>query len=315
MSIIWPESHLPVTVKELEYIRSRVDFGFVQMLKKLKLPSDLRPLLNDLYLPLSAWLAGQCRTDHPQLVGINGSQGSGKSTLCHLLKYLLEAGFGLKSCVLSIDDLYLTHAERQKLAEDIHPLLATRGVPGTHDVCLGRQVFDRLANAAENSMTPIPRFNKASDDRSPETDWDRFCGRPDLILFEGWCVGARPQPPQALEQPVNQLEEQEDPSGLWRSYVNQQLAGSYQDIFGPIDLLLMLKVPGWQQVYQWRSKQEQQLIASNPIGTRTMDDQELLRFIMHYERLTRHQLLEMPGRADLVMQLDTTQRIDSLKLR
>lgn len=315
MNAIWPKEHLPLSAAELENIRERLQSDFSRLLKRHKLPEELNSLLGDLYLPLSAWLVGQCRQDKPLLIGINGSQGSGKSTLCHLLKFLLDAGFDLKSCVISIDDLYLTHAERQQLGRDIHPLLATRGVPGTHDIPLGQQVFDRLIAASENSTTPIPRFDKASDDRLPQQDWDLFQGRPDLILFEGWCVGAAPQAQAELEIPVNLLEEQEDATGHWRKYVNQQLGGPYRQLFDRLDLLLMLKVPDWQQVYQWRRKQEQQLIACNPSGTRTMDDDALRRFIMHYERLTRHQLEEMPERSNLLLRLNAAQQIDRIELK
>jgi len=315
MNTIWPKEHLTLSATELEKIREQLQPDFSRLLKSQKLPEELTFLLDDLYLPLSAWLVGQCKKDKPLLVGINGSQGSGKSTLCHLLKFLFEVGFDLKSCVLSIDDLYLTHAERQQLGRDIHPLLVTRGVPGTHDIPLALEVFDRLIHATEDLTTPIPRFDKASDDRLPRQGWDLFRGRPDLILFEGWCVGAAPQAQPELELPVNLLEEQEDATGRWREYVNQQLSGPYQKLFDRLDLLMMLKVPDWQQVYQWRRKQEKQLIACNPTGTRIMDDDALHRFIMHYERLTRHQLDEMPGRADLLLLLNAAQQIDSIELK
>jgi len=314
MPSLWPEEHLHLSTTERKTLRERLEPGFSRLLQDQNLPAELTPLLDTLYLPLSAWLAAHCSKERPLLVGINGSQGSGKSTLCRLLQFLLRDGLGQKSCVISIDDLYLTHAERQQLARRGHPLLATRGVPGTHDVSLGLEIFDRLAAATQDTVTKLPRFDKASDDRFSEDKWERFRGRPAIILFEGWCVGATPQPVTELTEPVNRLEDLEDPAGLWRSYVNQQLAGPYRELFARLDLLLMLQVPDWQQVYRWRRKQEQQLLAGNPGGTGIMDDQALQRFIMHYERLTRHQLTEMPTRADLLLQLDTEQRITRIHL-
>jgi D-glycerate 3-kinase len=314
VSVIWPEAHRPLPAAELDALQKRIAPDFARLLQELQLPEHLQPLLQELYLPLSAWLAGQCPAERPLAVGLNGAQGSGKSTLCRLLAYVLDAGFGLKSCVLSIDDLYLTRAERRQLANDIHPLLATRGVPGTHDVALGQQLFDRLRAATATSATALPRFDKARDDRLAEPEWPGFRGRPDLILFEGWCVGATPQPPRDLRQPVNVLEEQEDAAGRWRQYVNRQLSGAYRELFARLDLLLMLQIPDWSLVYRWRRRQERQLIAGNPDAPRTMDDRALRRFIMHYERLTRHQLQELPKRADLLLQLNPAQQIDRIRL-
>lgn len=315
MNATWPEDKLPLPGQGLAPIRQRLDKEFPTLLQRLQLPESLIPLLAQLYLPLAGWLATQVRKDRPLLVGINGAQGSGKSTLCQILKFLLQSGFTLESCVLSIDDLYLTHAERQQLAQQVHPLLATRGVPGTHDVALGLDLFDRLMAATASASTPVPRFDKACDDRSPLGEWDQVQGRPDLILFEGWCVGARPQPEQDLPEPANDLERQEDADGSWRSYVNRQLAGPYRVLFERLDLLLMLQIPDWQQVFLWRRKQEQQLIARNPDAARTMDDADLFRFVMHYERLTRHQLAEMPQRADLVLKLNRDQEIEQVRLK
>lgn len=315
MKTLWPEDHLPLPTTELATLRQQLEPDFANLLREQELPQELNPLLGSLFLPLTAWLASQCRKDRPLLVGINGSQGSGKSTICHLLQFLLQSGFNLSSCVISIDDLYLTHAERQQLSKDVHPLLATRGVPGTHDVTLGMEVFNRLLTANDASTTPIPRFDKACDDRFPEEKWDSFKGRPNLILFEGWCIGAAPQANEALTEPVNSLETYEDTEGLWRGYVNRQLSGPYRELFGRLDLLLMLKIPEWEMVYHWRRKQEQQLIESNPNGSKVMDDDALQRFIMHYERLTRHQLIEMPQWADLVLQLNKEQRIEKVSVK
>jgi len=278
------------------------------------LPTALTEELPRLYLPLAAWLDKKRTAGHPLLVALNGSQGSGKSTLCNLLKWILEAAFDCHACIISIDDLYLGKAARQRLSESVHPLLATRGVPGTHDIPLGLELLKRLKSQTEHAKVEIPRFSKADDDRLPETDWDFVTTPVDMILFEGWCVGATPQAEAELQKPINQMEEKEDSHGRWRRYVNDQLAGPYRELFSLIDLQLMLKIPDWQMVYLWRRKQEQQLAAKQS-GEGVMGEIALQRFIMHYERLTKHQLETLPETADLVMSLNEKQRVSSIQLR
>lgn len=308
MDLVWPELEFQLSAPQLATRAAALAPAFRELLAARDLPPDLNAELPRLYLPLAAWLAQQVRGDGPLLVGINGAQGSGKSTLCTLLAELLEHGLGLRCCVVSIDDLYLTRDERRSLAQQVHPLLATRGVPGTHDVDLGLQLFSQLRNAAADSCTPLPRFDKAADERAPQSSRDHFHGRPDLILFEGWCVGAVAQADAELARPLNSLEEDEDPDGVWRGFVNQRLKEEYPPLFAELDLLLMLKIPRWELVARWRGRQEQQLAALRH-GSGVMDEAGLRRFIMHYERLTRYQLAEMPRRADLVLRLDEAQRV------
>ena len=238
------------------------------------------------------------------VVGLCGAQASGKSTLTAVLRRMLEER-GLKMASLSLDDLYLTRAERQALAREIHPLLATRGVPGTHDVALGLAVLDGLAGPDE---TLLPAFDKAADDRRPQGA--PVAGPVDVVLFEGWCVGAVPQ--ADVSAPVNALERDRDPDGRWRSFVNDALAGPYQDLFARIDLLVLLKAPSFEVVLAWRQEQEAKLRArlTREGGDlkRAMTDAQVADFIAHYERLTRHILAEMPGRADMVVALDQQRR-------
>ncbi|WP_176591812.1 kinase [Sphingobium sp. EM0848] len=235
-------------------------------------------------------------------VGLCGAQGSGKSTLAAGLRQRLERD-GMPVAILSIDDLYLTRAEREALGRSVHPLLRTRGVPGTHDVALGLRVIDALERG-ETAL--LPRFDKALDDRLPEDRWERAAAGTRLLLLEGWCVGARPQEDAALESPVNALEREEDAGGVWRAFVNRTLAGDYQALFGRLDRLAMLAAPGFEIVRRWRTQQERELRRDAGKG---MSDAEVMRFIQHYERLTRHVLDEMPGRADLVIALDEERRV------
>lgn len=243
----------------------------------------------------------------PFILGICGAQGSGKSTLSDALAENLRAG-GLRVAVLSLDDLYLTRAERQGLAREIHPLLSTRGVPGTHDVALGLSVLDGLARPGRMLL---PRFDKAVDDRAlPGTGID---GPVDLVLLEGWCVGAVPQDGRALADPLNDLERTQDPDGRWRHYVNDRLAGDYQRLFARLDALMLLAAPDFAVVRDWRIQQEESLRArlrdAGRSTDQTMSDGQVVAFIQFYERLTRHILTEMPDRADLVLRLDAARRV------
>ena len=308
MPLRWPKLEFQLTADELAARSAALAPGFRGFLADQGLPAELSYELTGFYLPLAAWLVQQALGSAPLIVGINGAQGSGKSTLCALLAELLEKNFACRCCVLSIDDLYLTRAERQKLARRVHPLLATRGVPGTHDVGLGLRLLEQLRTAAADSCTLIPRFDKAADERVPERLWDVFHGRPDLILFEGWCVGAVAQGEPELTVPANSLEETEDAVKIWRCYVNQCLKEDYPPLFEQLDLLLMLKIPRWEMVSRWRGHQEEQL-AGRRRGSGVMKRAALQRFIMHYERLTRYQLREMPARADLVFELSEAQRV------
>jgi D-glycerate 3-kinase len=251
----------------------------------------------------------------PIVVGICGSQGSGKSTIARCLKELLEAE-GLSVVVLSLDDLYYSRATRKLLAELIHPLLQTRGVPGTHDVVLGARVLTALLSASKDSTTPIPRFNKALDEPLLRSDWDVHEGRVDVVLFEGWCVGATPQPDAALTNPINDLERSLDPSGVWRRYANVQLATTYGALFGLIHFLVMLRAPSIEVVYGWRQEQEEKLRSAITSSLqRVMNREELRTFVAHYERLTRDMLNEMPGRADLVVDLDRFRNVTGVRAK
>jgi D-glycerate 3-kinase len=237
----------------------------------------------------------------PFVLGLCGAQGSGKTTLAGAIVEVAAAR-GISAAVLSLDDLYLTRDEREALAREVHPLLRTRGVPGTHDVALGLGVLDELARG---EAAALPRFDKADDDRLPSTQWDRAPTDCALLVFEGWCVGARPQREEALARPINRLEAEEDPDGRWRAYANTMLAGSYQRLFARIDALMLLAAPSFEVVFDWRLEQEEELRErAGPDAPAVMDAAAVERFISHYERLTRHILADMPARADVLVQLD-----------
>lgn len=304
----WPKEFLDRHGLKVEAVGEEA----YRLLESLSLPETLARHLCTVYWPMAQLLAGRMSAQSELVVlGFNGAQGTGKSTAAQILARLLGAQ-GWRVCTLSIDDLYLSRAEREQLAAEVHPLLATRGVPGTHDLALGERLLAQLRAADPETETAIPRFNKAVDDRRPQQEWTRYIGRPDLVIFEGWCVGARPQPASMLSTPCNSLERQEDPDASWRSYVNQQLA-AYQTLFSQLDLLAMLKAPSFHQVYEWRALQERGLAEAmsevERAASRLMSPGELVRFISHYERLTRWMLTEMPSRADIVLNLDSSHRV------
>ena len=240
----------------------------------------------------------------PVIIGLCGPQGSGKTTLAAAVRRACLAE-GLRAATLSLDDLYLTQAERRELAMHIHPLLATRGVPGTHDVALGFALIDGLR---QGLSLPLPRFDKLHDDRAPRDHWQAAPARCQVLLFEGWCVGALPQPAASLAAPVNVLEEVEDSEAVWRTYVNNALAGAYQSLFARLDRLVLLAAPDFEVVHGWRFEQERELVDREALDGQIMHEMAIARFISHYERLTRHILSEMPERADLVVRLNAQRR-------
>jgi D-glycerate 3-kinase len=253
------------------------------------------------------------------IVGINGAQGSGKSTLADLLALLLNEEYQLNTVALSIDDFYLTRQQRLVLSNTIHPLMATRGAPGTHDVKLALEIIHGLCDL---DTTPfIPRFDKASDDRVARDDFEIVSSKTDVIILEGWCLGAEAQTDDELQKPVNELEKLEDPDGVWRRYVNQQLREVYPDLFNMIDIWIMLKAPSFDCVYQWRLEQENKLRTAALKSTSTtdnnmvMDEQGVRRFIQYYQRITEHLLKTLPDQVDYLFELDENRKIIKSRLR
>lgn len=239
-------------------------------------------------------------------IGICGAQGSGKTTLVAALAEQLTLR-GVRVATLSLDDLYLTRAERSELAREVHQLFATRGVPGTHDIALGLVTLDALKRG---EAAPLPRFDKASDDRLPECQWPRAPADAQVLLFDGWCLGASPEEAAALAEPVNALEAGEDPDGIWRRHVNSALTGDYQHLFEQISRLIFLAAPSWEIVARWREQQEAELRLRG--GDAVMSPAEVVRFVQHYERLTRHILATMPGYADLTVRLGEARDVRSV---
>lgn len=277
-----------------------------------RLPDSFQTLAEQWYLPLLEELKADIEQQKLAVLGITGTQGSGKSTLASFLHRALSECFGFKVAALSLDDFYLGHAARQALGEHIHPLLQTRGVPGTHEVALAMRTIEHLLN--HETEVRIPRFDKASDDRKPEAQWDSLQAPVDLVILEGWCVQAPAQDDAELLEPLNELEQQEDPGGTWRHYVNQQNREVYPALYAYLDKLIMLQAPSFAMVEVWRGRQEDKLRAAQAAGTaaagsKIMDAAQLRRFIQHYERLTLQSLKYLPEQADIVFSLNEAQQI------
>lgn len=293
------------------------------LIRQEHLPDDFIQTVADYFFPLALRLRDQqSRHSGPFIVGVNGAQGTGKSTLALFLETLLSQHLDCPCARFSLDDIYLTHGERLALAKAVHPLLQTRGVPGTHDLELGNRVLDQLIAADVDDVVPIPSFDKARDDRAPLQEWPLHRGRVQIILLEGWCVAARAETdPERLQRGINALEINEDAHGEWRRYVNEHLATDYQRFFQRLNYLVMLKAPSMECILAWRTLQEQKLaerMAAHQNGsgaTRLMSPQQIERFIMHYERLTRVMLEEMPARADVLFSIDVNHHISGVRYR
>jgi len=309
----WP---IPILRDEISRLAERTDTATSAWLASHLAFGHIGDTLESFHLPLALtvrhWRNAQRA---PLVLGIAGAQGSGKSTLARLLGIILEQGFGFRVARLSLDDLYLTRQRREELARTAHPLLVTRGVPGTHDVQLGIDVLQHLRMLGAGHSMRLPRFDKARDDRLPIDQWESVSGPLDVILFEGWCLSARPQPEYALKIAVNSLEEFEDAELRWREFVNRHLQGDYAELFAQLDRLLFLTAPSWQCVLDWRGRQERELAETTPEGegARIMNGEQLKRFVQHYERLTRLMLATTPNYADLSVELGLKHEILSLR--
>lgn len=261
------------------------------------------------FLPLAKVITKKItQSSTPVVIGISGAQGTGKTTLSYILSQLLTKQ-QFKIAQFSLDDFYLTKNERKLLASQEHPLLCTRGVPGTHDTGMLLTKLHGLLHQKENQNIKIPKFNKADDERALEGNWSTVKGSVDAIFMDGWFVGATPLDPKMLEDPINELEKTEDITREWRKFINKQLSGNYQKIFSQINFLIFLEAPSFSQIYGWRKLQEEKLRKRSPTAHGLMDDDQLFRFIQHYERLTQHCLAILPELADVIFLLDSDHRI------
>ncbi len=268
--------------------------------------------LNEFYLPISNMIKEEySKKKKTKIIGLAGGQGTGKSTISSILKIILKEAFGLETVIFSIDDFYKTLKEREIMSKKISNLFLTRGVPGTHDTKMLYNCIKNLKNKKFKKFT-IPKFDKSSDDRFPKNKWQKIKKKPDIVIFEGWCVGVAPQKKKDLINSRNKLEKQNDKKKIWRQRVNLELKKNYKKIYNLIDKLIFLKVPSFKYVFKWRLLQEKKLRIFGK-GNKTMSKKEITNFIMYYERLTKHMLKILPKTADTVINIDYKHRLKSIK--
>ena len=268
--------------------------------------------LNNFYLPISQMIYKKfLKKKNTQVIGLTGGQGSGKSTISNILKILLKEGFSLETVIFSIDDFYKTLKEREIMSKNISTLFLTRGVPGTHDTKMLHNCIKSLKKSKFKKIL-IPKFDKAVDNRLPKNKWLRVNKKPNIVIFEGWCVGVEPQKKKDLLAPVNILEKYKDKKKIWRNKVNQELKKDYKKIFKLIDKIIFLKVPSFKHIFKWRLLQEKKLRATSK-GNKTMSNNQIKNFIMFYERLTKHMLKTLTYKANSVIKIDTKHRLKSIK--
>lgn len=249
-------------------------------------------------------LAASGRGRYPVLFGVNGAQGSGKSTMSSLIALALDMSSNAKAAILSLDDFYHTREMRQHLSDTVHPLCLTRGVPGTHDTILLMRTLSLLMIATDRSSTSWPAFSKLTDDRLPEKDWRRFDGRPDAILLEGWCVGFPADCLPDWTAPINELEASQDAEGRWASWSRERLAADYTGLWKMLDGLATISLPDMDSVVQSRLKQELGLKTTEGPRGGEMKLEQVRRFVAHYERYTRAMWRTMPAIADIAFVRD-----------
>ena len=268
--------------------------------------------LNNFYLPIGEMINKNFLINKKtKIIGLTGGQGSGKSTISNILKIILKEGYNLDTVIFSIDDFYKTLKERKIMSKNISPLFLTRGAPGTHDTKILFNCINSLKKYKFRKIL-IPKFNKAIDDRVSKSEWLKVNKKPNIVIFEGWCVGVDAQKKKDLIVPVNILENYKDKKKIWRNRVNQEIKKNYKKIFNLIDKIIFLKVPSFKHVYKWRLLQEKKLRITSK-GNKTMSDNQVKNFIMFYERLTKHMLKNLSHKADAVIKIDTKHKLKSIK--
>ncbi len=268
--------------------------------------------LKNFYMPISKIIyKDYLKNKKTRIIGLSGGQGSGKSTISQLLKIVLKTKFNLDTVVFSIDDFYKTYKERKKMSKNVNHLFLTRGVPGTHETKL---LYECLKNLKKNKFKKllVPRFDKSVDDRCLKSKWTKVLKKPNIVIFEGWCVGAKPQKYSNLIKPANNLEKFEDKNLVWRKKVNNELKNEYKKIFQLIDDLIFLKVPSFRYVYKWRLLQEKKLQKTSK-GKKIMTTKEIKKFIMFYERITCNMIKTLGSKAKILINIDSKHRLKSIK--
>jgi len=288
-------------------------FKFIksQETSKEKFKNKERMIRNYL-IPVSFWISEKCKSK-PYYIGLAGGQGTGKTTISSILKIILINYFKLNVFKISIDDFYKTRKDRINLSKRIHPMLLTRGVPGTHDIKMMLEFFKNSKKKKFKKMK-LPLFDKSIDDRLPKKKWYEIKKRPDVIILEGWCVGAKAQTNQGIKKSMNSMEKTMDKQLKWRKFVNHNLQTSYKKLFKQLDTLLYLKASNFNQLRKWRLKQEKKLKiqTKNKKNLKIMDKKDVISFMQTYQRITENMFKNVPKYASIVMNLNSSHQIKSV---
>ena len=269
-------------------------------------------MIKSFLIPLCFWINKKAKNKRPYFVGLAGGQGTGKTTISSLIRIILTKYFKLNVFRISIDDFYKTRKERINLSKKIHPMLMTRGVPGTHDIKMMLDFFKKAKNKKFKKLK-LPNFNKAIDDRFPKKNWNNINEQPDIIIFEGWCVGARAELNKTLKKPINSLEKTDDQNLIWRKHVNQQLKTKYKKLYSQLNCMIYLKAKNFSLLQKWRLKQEKKLWLKTKKKSRhkIMSKSDVISFMQTYQRITQNMFKNMPKYASIILNLNDNHQIKS----
>ena len=267
-------------------------------------------MIKSFLIPLCFWISKKADKKRPYFVGLAGGQGTGKTTSSSLIKIILTKYFKLKVFKISIDDFYKTRKERIRLSKRVHPMLLTRGVPGTHDIDMMLNFFKK-AKSKKFKRLKLPTFNKAIDDRSNKKGWYDLKEKPDVIIFEGWCVGAKAEKINTLNKTINLMEKNKDKKKIWRKYVNQQLKSKYKNLYSQLNCLIYLRAKNFNLLQKWRLKQERKLLLSSKKNSKLkiMNKEDVLSFMQTYQRVTQNMFKNMPKYASIILNLNSNHQI------
>jgi D-glycerate 3-kinase len=273
-------------------------------------------MIKSFLIPSCFWIVKKINKKKPLFIGLAGGQGTGKTTITSIISIILKKYFKLDIFKISIDDFYKTRKQRTFLSKNKHPLLMTRGVPGTHDIDIMLNFFKKI-KVKKFKILKLPKFNKAVDDRYSKSLWYKIQSKPDVVILEGWCVGARSQNFTELKKPINSLERAHDQNFKWRQYVNYQLKTKYKKLFNQLDCLLFLKVKNFSILRRWRLKQEKKLWlkSKNKKNLKIMNKSEVKNFMDTYQRITQQMFKDMSKYSSIVMNLNNNQEIKNIKYR
>ena len=269
-------------------------------------------MIKSFLIPLCFWINGKANKKKPYFVGLAGGQGTGKTTTSSLIKIILSKYFKLNVFRISIDDFYKTRKERISLSKRVHPMLLTRGVPGTHDINMMLNFFKK-SKSKKFKRLKLPTFNKAIDDRFSKKHWYDLKKKPDVIIFEGWCVGAKSEKNDTLKRTINSMEKTKDQKQIWRKYVNDQLKTKYRKLYSQLNCLIYLKAKDFSLLQKWRLKQERKLWIKSKknSNTKIMSKQDVLSFMQTYQRVTQNMFRYMPKYASIIINLNSNHQIKS----